>query len=150
MIARQTRLRHTLAAYEAAAGEMVRVYLRGRKNLRAAVCFTGYPHLQGRNVALYGTDGRPRAVIPLREIAAVQRVFTANPPKASAWFVAKKDRVPAPDRPVPTPVDTLDPEPIKKDRTIRATLELDITPALEQVAFVKKAVEDALDPKDDQ
>lgn len=71
------------------ANEMARVFLRGRRNMRAAVCFTGYPRVGRKSVSLYGTDGRIRASVPLRDLAAVQRVFTANPPKTSRWFVPR-------------------------------------------------------------
>lgn len=126
-ISTHTRAIRDQLIFHAEAGELVRVFLRGRRNLRAAVCFVGAPVLRGKAVTLLGTDNVPRATVPLRNIAAVQRVV-ARPIRDT--------------EPAPAPVEL----PVPAGRAvIRADLVLDISKALEQVEYVRTKVDEAMD-----
>lgn len=83
MIARE--IRRALVEFEAAEGEMVRVYLKGRAAEWGGVCYVGYPKVGRFTVRLLGTDGHPIAVVALNTIRSVERVFRANPPRSSRW-----------------------------------------------------------------
>lgn len=109
-------LRRRLREYDAY-GELVRVYLKGRREMRGAVSFVGYPKVVGSAVTLYGTDALPRATVELRKIAAVQRV--------------KADRPVKPHEQAPTANVTATSVPAEsaKRGVIRATFELDTAEA---------------------
>lgn len=78
-------IRAALTEFEAAEGEMVRVYLSGRLAQRGAISYVGYPKVGRRTVRLAGRDGHPTVVVRLSQIASVERVFRANPPRTSRW-----------------------------------------------------------------
>lgn len=67
-------IRATIATFEAAGAEMVRL------TMPSGVSFVGYPRLFGRFVILLGRDGVPRHTVRLGRVDAVSRVFWANRP----------------------------------------------------------------------
>lgn len=85
-----SEIRQALVEYAAAEGEMVRVFLRGRLAERGAICYVGYPQVGRFTVRLLGTDGHPKAVVRLRAIRSVERVFAANPPRVSKWHASHR------------------------------------------------------------
>lgn len=133
-----------LRAYEHSdANELVRVWLKGRRNRRAAVCLAGRPRIDGTVVHFYNPDGAYLATTELTSICAVQKVFADRPLRAHE--TRPTTRV-APTATTPTASDRI------RRGVIRAELELDATKAFETVEKLRRKAEEAAAPlrQDDQ